>query len=392
MDLSTKRIQTIDILRALTVALMIFVNDIPSVVGIPDWLRHAPVSYDAMYLADIVFPLFLFWVGMSIPLAIDGRQKKGDSVSDILLHIMKRSAGLLFIGVLMVNIGNLSSQQSGIDQNIWAFLMYVGVITYWRIYGKEKTERGRWIGKVSHYIGVILLIYVIVIFRTEEGGWLTPQWWGILGLIGWAYLATAVTYIFFKNKFNYLILIFIALLVYHGVYSGFPWLRENTGWLSLNAYGGHAALSFAGMMATIVMLRYRSSTITFFKVWGVSGLLFFVMAFLFRSFWGIQKNAASPSWVWLSVAIGLWLLILVWYIIEKKDYTSWALLFKPAGTNTFLAYLLPNLYYHFIWFFGLSYPAWLNHSLGGIIRSIVFTILIVQLTGLIAKHGVRLKL
>lgn len=392
MTQKTKRIQTIDILRGLTVALMIFVNNIAGVTDVPAWLGHAPVGHDAMYLADIVFSLFLFWVGMSVPLAIDGQRRKGLSDLNILAHILKRTVSLLFIGVLMVNISSLSSEKSGINHNLWAFLMYVGVVASWRVYGKEKTQIGKWIGIVVHYIGIALLVYLVLIFRTNDGGWLTPQWWGILGLIGWAYLAIALTYLFFRDNFIHLVLIFIGLLIYHAIYSGFPFLKEYAGWFALSSYGGHAALSFAGMMATLVMLKYRASFKKFFKIWGVSGLLFFVMAFLFRPIWGIQKNGSTPSWVWFSVAIGLWLLILVWFIVEEKGYTSWVSVFKPAGTDTFFAYLLQSSYYHIFWLLGLSYPVWLNHSVGGIIRCIILSILLIQLTGLLAKGGIRIKL
>lgn len=392
MSKTRNRIQSIDILRGLTVALMIFVNNIAGVTDVPAWLAHAPVGYDAMYLADIVFSLFLFWVGMSVPLAIEGQHKKGVSDLSILAHILKRTVSLLFIGVLMVNISALSSEESGINNNLWAFLMYVGVIASWRVYGKEKTQIGKWIGIITHYIGIALLVYLVLIFRTDNGGWITPQWWGILGLIGWAYLTTSVLYLFFRNNFNHLVLIFIGLLVYHAIYSGFPVLKNYAGWFALSSYGGHAALSFAGMMATLVMLRYRASISKFFKIWGFSGLLFFVMALLFRPIWGIQKNGASPSWVWLSIAIGLWLLILVWLLVEEKGYTSWALIFKPAGTDTFFAYLLQSSYYNLFLLLGLSYPAWLNYSIGGVIRSVILSIILIQLTGFLAKGGIRLKL
>lgn len=392
MSKKSNRIQSIDILRGLTVALMIFVNNIAGVTDVPVWLGHAPVGYDAMYLADIVFSLFLFWVGMSVPLAIEGQHKKGMGDLNILAHILKRSVSLLFIGVLMVNISSLSSEKSGVNNNLWAFLMYVGVIASWRVFGKEKTRIGKWIGIVVHYIGIALLVYLVLIFRTNDGGWLTPQWWGILGLIGWAYLATAICYLFFRNNFTHLVLLFIGLLVYHAIYSGFPFLKDNAGWFALSSYGGHAALSFAGMMATLVMLRYHASLNKFLKIWSVAGLFFFVIAFLFRPIWGIQKNGSSPSWVWLSIAIGLWLLVLVWFLVEEKGYTSWASIFKPAGTDTFFAYLLQSSYYNLFWLLGLSYPVWLNYSTGGIIRSIILSILLIQLTGLLAKRGIRLKL
>jgi heparan-alpha-glucosaminide N-acetyltransferase len=64
---SSLRISSIDILRALTMVLMIFVNDLWSLNNIPGWLEHTAAAEDGMGLADVVFPAFLFIVGMSVP-------------------------------------------------------------------------------------------------------------------------------------------------------------------------------------------------------------------------------------------------------------------------------------------------------------------------------------
>ncbi len=57
------RIASIDILRALTMVLMIFVNDLWSLTNIPAWLGHVEKGVDGIGLADVVFPAFLFIVG-----------------------------------------------------------------------------------------------------------------------------------------------------------------------------------------------------------------------------------------------------------------------------------------------------------------------------------------
>ena len=75
----TFRISSIDILRALTMLLMIFVNDLWSLKDIPGWLEHTAAEADGMGLADTVFPAFLFLAGMSIPLSVQHRRQKGDS-------------------------------------------------------------------------------------------------------------------------------------------------------------------------------------------------------------------------------------------------------------------------------------------------------------------------
>ena len=73
--LPSQRLATIDILRALTMVLMIFVNDLWSLRDIPGWLGHVERGVDGIGLADVVFPAFLFIVGLSLPYAIDAKQK-----------------------------------------------------------------------------------------------------------------------------------------------------------------------------------------------------------------------------------------------------------------------------------------------------------------------------
>src|SRR5215216_3023200 len=73
------RVASIDIVRALTMVLMIFVNDLGSLKNIPTWLEHVKPGVDGIGLADVVFPAFLFIVGLSLPFAVDSRRKKGDT-------------------------------------------------------------------------------------------------------------------------------------------------------------------------------------------------------------------------------------------------------------------------------------------------------------------------
>ena len=96
------RIVSIDIMRGLTILLMLFVNDLNMDIA-PSWLGHMPADHDGMGLADWVFPGFLFIVGLSIPFAFSKRFSDGLSAVDNSRHIFIRSISLLIIGVLMLN-------------------------------------------------------------------------------------------------------------------------------------------------------------------------------------------------------------------------------------------------------------------------------------------------
>ena len=97
------RVIAIDIVRALTMILMIFVNDLWSLSNIPAWLGHVDRGVDGIGLADVVFPAFLFIVGLSLPYAIDARIKKGDTTGQLVKHVLTRTIALLVMGVFLVN-------------------------------------------------------------------------------------------------------------------------------------------------------------------------------------------------------------------------------------------------------------------------------------------------
>jgi predicted acyltransferase len=100
------RIQSIDIFRGITMVLMIFVNDFWTLKGIPQWLRHMPTQADALGFSDVIFPGFLFIVGLSIPFAIDNRLKKENTIR-VFYHILTRSIALILMGVYLVNLENI---------------------------------------------------------------------------------------------------------------------------------------------------------------------------------------------------------------------------------------------------------------------------------------------
>ena len=75
----SERIVSIDALRGLVMFSMIFVNDIAGVSNtiVPPWMKHFH-GKSGMTFVDLVFPAFLFIVGMSIPFALGSRLDRGE--------------------------------------------------------------------------------------------------------------------------------------------------------------------------------------------------------------------------------------------------------------------------------------------------------------------------
>src|SRR6266487_4658735 len=135
-QLSNQRILSIDTFRGITILTMIFVNELAGVRDIPQWMKHMPANADAMSFVDVVFPAFLFIVGMAIPFAINNRLMKGDSFIQLQQHILFRTLGLLVLGVFMVNAegGNYNEALMGMPINLWALLFFAAVILVWKVY------------------------------------------------------------------------------------------------------------------------------------------------------------------------------------------------------------------------------------------------------------------
>jgi heparan-alpha-glucosaminide N-acetyltransferase len=189
-----KRIYSIDIMRGLTLVLMLFVNDL-YMPGVPSWLGHMKAHYDGMGLADWVFPGFLFMVGMAIPFSVGNRIAKGENVLTIGRHIVIRSVSLLIIGVLMLNSGRVNPELTGMSENLWSILMYIGVFLIWNSY--IENDKNFFTIAGLRLAGIALLVVLVFKFRSGQmvnDGSLIIGWWGILGLIGWGYLVSAFIY------------------------------------------------------------------------------------------------------------------------------------------------------------------------------------------------------
>lgn len=93
------RLLSLDVLRGLTIAGMIVVNDPGDWGAIYPPLRHA--SWHGITPTDFVFPFFLFIVGVSVALAYSKRLQRGDQPGSMYGKIAKRTAMIFGLGLLL---------------------------------------------------------------------------------------------------------------------------------------------------------------------------------------------------------------------------------------------------------------------------------------------------
>lgn len=389
-----QRIVAIDVMRGLTLFLMLFVNDL-YVDGVPVWLTHRPADYDGMGLADWVFPGFLFMVGMAVPFAIQNRLKKGDSVLQLFYHILIRSISLLIIGVLMLNVNRINPELSGINKYIWAILVYVCIFLIWNLYSGLTKKKER-ILKITGLLGLIVLL---VIFKSGLPGnvtWIKTGWWGILGLIGWGYLVTSLVYLFVRDKIlitGIVWAIFIALNILTQLELIVAGNLVNSAF-GVIISGSTPSLVMAGLFFSLVLRKQHSNHKRFI----ISGLvlagIYFAFALLLNKWFIISKIKGTPSWGMLCTAISTGLFLLLYIIIDVWHKKRWCKLFEITGKNSLTTYLAPNVIYYSIWFSGIPLLVYKQSGIAIVIvlGSILWSIIMVYFVQLLSRVGVQLKL
>ena len=110
--MNSKRIHSIDVFRALTMLLMIWVNDFWTLQSVPKWLKHASSGEDYLGFSDLIFPWFLFVLGMSIPFSFQKRIQNGDGSWIMCKHIFTRTIALITMGLFHMNMEMYNDEYS----------------------------------------------------------------------------------------------------------------------------------------------------------------------------------------------------------------------------------------------------------------------------------------
>jgi len=387
--MDSNRLKSIDILRALTMLLMIFVNDLWTLTDIPGWLEHKAAHEDGMGLADVVFPAFLFIVGLSIPLAIRARIKEGDSKLLAFRHIIERTLALLIMGVLMVNLENIDAEHLLISTSLWQILMALAFFLIWNVYGERVA--GRFSPWILKGLGWVILIFLCITYKGDGGGqWMRFHWWGILGLIGWGYLVAALTYLWLGNRPGWIALVLVVFILLNINEFATPFNFT----LKLVVSASNHALVLAGVLVTSVMIRLRE--LDRMKLLGAFLVMFafilILFGFLTRPFWGISKIMATPSWTAICAGITTLAFLILHLLTDRLNLYRWASFIKAAGTSTLTCYLVPYFVYAFRDIWNIELPGALTTGGIGILKSLLFAIMIIRITGWLGKVNIRLRI
>lgn len=94
------RLRSLDTFRGIALAIMIFVND-----GGGHYYFFEHATWDGLYVADLVFPWFLWIMGVCIPMSVRSNQKKNTPILSVIYQITKRSIKLFCLGFILNTLG-----------------------------------------------------------------------------------------------------------------------------------------------------------------------------------------------------------------------------------------------------------------------------------------------
>ncbi|MBA2628266.1 MAG: DUF5009 domain-containing protein [Gemmatimonadales bacterium] len=299
------RLRSLDAFRGLTIAGMILVNNPGSWQHIYPPLEHA--EWNGWTPTDLVFPFFLFIVGVALVFSFARRMADGAGHAALTRKIAARAAAIFFIGLCLNFIPRFDPSTiriMGVLQRIavayfFAALIYVGL--------PARMHR--------HAVGALLLGYWALMTLVPVPGY-GP---GVLEPVG-----------------N------LAQYIDSHLLRGHMWKAD---------WDPEGLLSTLPAIATCLLgtiagrwLRTEGNpgdkTATMF-VWGLAAILTGVV---WNAWFPINKNLWTSSYVLLTAGLALHVLAAMYWVIDVRGRTRWAVPLEVFGSNALLVFVLSGLF------------------------------------------------
>lgn len=265
-------------------------------------------EWDGFRFYDLIFPLFLFIVGASMPFALTKRVERGDSKADLYKHIIKRTLVLLCLGLIYNGILRLdfdSFRYAGVLQRIAICYFFAAII----VINTSAKAQAIWAGAILFVYFAIMKLVPVPDFGA---GVLTPEG-NLAGYIDRLMLPGRFCCYKFGDNEGLLSTIPAISTALLGVLSG-HWLRS----------AADGIKKVKGLFITGVACLSAG------LVWG----------FVFP----INKLIWSSSYVLFAGGWSMILLGTFFWIIDVKGHQKWAFPFIVIGLNPITIYIAQGVF------------------------------------------------
>ncbi len=328
---ATSRLLSLDVFRGITIAGMVLVNDPGSWEHIYWPLEHA--QWSGWTPTDLVFPFFLFIVGVAITLSLGSRVESGGVTRDVYLKIIKRTLIIFAIGLFLNGFPHFPLAEwriPGVLQRIAVCYFFASIIF---LNTRVRTQ-------ILISIGLLLFYYILLNTVPAPGyaaGDLTKE----------GSLPSFVDRVVFGKH------VWAQAKVYdpEGILSTIPAL----------------VTTLIGVL-TGTWLRSERSRIEKAAGMFVAGAVLVAIGWAWNAFFPINKALWTSSYVMFTGGLALQFLALCYWLIDIKGFRRWAKPFEIFGLNAIALYVLADFLANLL---GLI-PAG-GDSLGGWIYEHVFS-------------------
>ena len=362
----SERLMSLDVFRGITVAGMILVNN-PGRWGesfIYGPLRHA--AWHGWTPTDLVFPSFLFIVGVALTFSFDKRLASGFSRLRLFEQVIRRTLILICLGLILQSFARWRLMAPYIALIVSLGFLFADEPPFgWPADGKARLRK--MIGWLIAAAAVLYFAFDFVNFQTSIPVLRVP---GVLQRIGLCYCAASVI-VLLSGVRGRILWTVVLLLGYWWLVACVPAPVVNPDlaktrpegllhdWLDLKLLGNHiyserpepeGLLSTLPAIATTLLgvlvgnwlhadRDKREKTI---------GLFFAANLVLFAGLWmnlsfPINKKIWTSSYVLLSGGIAMHLLAICYWLIDVKGRRRWSWPFLVFGTNAIAAFFASGI-------------------------------------------------
>lgn len=390
---TSPRLLSLDVLRGITIAGMIMVNNPGSWGSIYTPLEHA--QWNGLTPTDLVFPFFMFIMGVSMYLSY----KKFDFKlsGQTLTKLLRRSVLLFLIGLA---IG-------------WFSLFCRGLVA---LRSEEMSLIDKILQSASNFenlriLGVLQRLALVSFFGSLIVLTLKPKRipWLIGFILLFYWILMAATGSLLENDSSLVAIIDNAVLGITHMYTdhlpdGSKVVFDPEGLLSTLPCIAHVLLGFwAGKLIS----ESKDNNQRIQKLF-IFGTIIMFIGFLLNYGFPINKKIWSSSFVLATCGLASLLLGLLVWIIDIKGKKQWSVFFESFGVNPMFIYVVAGIIsillgnigfmYYGEWLStkGFIYSQWLNPVFGDYLGSLVFALLFVTLNWFIGhilyKKKIYIKL